>query len=360
MEGIRRDAAGCARLRVAAREMGQPCGPAFSNVPRVRAWRGNPLAALLPYVLFDASNDRGEPMTELQRYLAEEVAEDHVDGIITRREALRRLGLLGVGMAAASSLLTRFAADAVAAGRAPVARATGTTGLQAAVATEPITFVGPKGRTLLGAWATAEAPRGGVLVIHENRGLNDHIRSVAGRLAGDGYSALAIDLLSEEGGTDSFSDPAEATAALSQVPAERFDADMSAGVTELKRRLRGRRVAAIGFCFGGGMVWRLLASREPRLAAAVPFYGPFPEGGDLSGSKAAVLGIYAGLDTRVNATRPAAEAALEAAGLEYELVTFPDANHAFFNDTGARYDPEAAALAYARVLDWFARFVDRG
>ena len=297
-------------------------------------------------------------MTELQRYLAEEIAEDHVDGIITRREALRRLGLLGLGMAAASSLLAGFAADAAAAGRAPLASAAQPTGLQAAVATEPITFVGPKGRTLLGAWAAAEQARGGVLVIHENRGLNDHIRSVAGRLAGDGYSALAIDLLSEEGGTDSFSDPAEATAALSQVPPERFDADMTAGVTELKRRVRGRRVAAVGFCFGGGMVWRLLASREPRLSAAVPFYGPFPEGGDLSGSKAAVLAIYAGLDTRVNATQPAAKAALEAAGLEHEIVTFPNVNHAFFNDTGARYDPEAAALAYARVLDWFARFVD--
>jgi carboxymethylenebutenolidase len=143
------------------------------------------------------------------------------------------------------------------------------------------------------------------------------------------------------------------------VPPERFDADMTAGVTELKRRIRGKRVAAVGFCFGGGMVWRLLASREPRLAAAVPFYGPFPANGDLSGSKAAVLAIYAGLDTRVNETRPVAEAALEAAGLVHEIVTFPNVNHAFFNDTGARYDPEAAALAYARVLDWFARFGDK-
>ena len=298
-------------------------------------------------------------MTELQRYLAEEIAEDHVDGIITRREALRRLGLLGLGMAAASSLLARFAAEAGAAGRAPVAPAAQRTGSQAPGPTQPITFVGPKGRRLLGAWAAAEHARGGVLVIHENRGLNDHIRSVAARLAGDGYSALAIDLLSEEGGTDSFSDPAAATAALGQVPPERFDADMTAGVTELKRRIRGKRVAAIGFCFGGGMVWRLLASREPRLAAAAPFYGPFPENGDLSGSKAAVLAIYAGLDTRVNATQPAAKAALEAAGLVYEIVAFPNVNHAFFNDTGARYDPEAAALAYARVLDWFARFVDK-
>ena len=298
-------------------------------------------------------------MTELQRYLAEEVAEDHADGIITRREALRRLGLLGVGMTAAVSLLQTFAAEAAAAARAPVRRTAASTQVLGAVPTEEITFVGPKGRTLMGAWAAAEQPRGGVLVIHENRGLTNHIRSVAGRLAGDGYSALAIDLLSEEGGTASFPDEAAVAAALSQIPPERFDADMSAGVTELKRRLRGKRVAALGFCFGGGMVWRLLASREPRLAAAVPFYGPFPENGDLSGSKAAVLGIYAGLDTRVNASRPAAEAALQAAGLEYELVTFPDVNHAFFNDTGARYDPEAAALSYARVLDWFGRFVDK-
>jgi carboxymethylenebutenolidase len=300
-------------------------------------------------------------MTELQRYLAEEVAEDHVDGIITRREALRRLGMLGVGMAAATSLLAKFAAEAGAAGRAPVARAAAATAApQTAVATEPITFAGPDGRTLLGAWAAATEPRGGVLVVHENRGLNDHIRSVAGRLAGDGYSALAIDLLSEEGGTGSFPDEASVAAALAQVPPERFDADMTAGVAELRRRLRGKRIAAVGFCFGGGMVWRLLATRKSRLAAAVPFYGPFPEGGDLSGSrKAAVLGIYAGLDTRVNATRDAAEAALQEARIEYELVTYPNANHAFFNDTGARYDPEAAALAYARLLDWFARFVDK-
>ena len=252
-----------------------------------------------------------------------------------------------------------FAAEAGAAGRAPVVRATAaTTAAQAAVATEPITFAGPDGRTLLGAWAAATKPRGGVLVVHENRGLNDHIRSVAGRLAGDGYSALAIDLLSEEGGTGSFPDEAAVAAALAQVPPERFDADMTAGVAELGGGCAASASPRSASASAAGMVWRLLATRESRLAAAVPFYGPFPEGGDLSGSKkAAVLGIYAGLDTRVNATRDAAEAALEEARIEYELVTYPNANHAFFNDTGARYDPEAAALAYARLLDWFERFV---
>jgi dienelactone hydrolase len=102
-------------------------------------------------------------------------------------------------------------------------------------------------------------------------------------------------------------------------------------VTELKRRVRGKGLTAVGFCFGGGMVWRLLAAGERRLAAA--FCGPFLEGGNLEGSRAAVLGVYGGLDARVNATRPAAKAALGAAGLKYELVTFAEADHAFFNLT---------------------------
>ena len=104
------------------------------------------------------------------------------------------------------------------------------------------------------------------------------------------------------------------------------------------------------------MTWQLLAAGDPRISAAVPFYGPFPEGGDLSGSpNAAVLGIYAELDDFVNPTMEAAEAALQAAGLEYELRTFDDVDHAFFNDTGRNYDADAAAEAYAAMLDWFDR-----
>jgi carboxymethylenebutenolidase len=196
-----------------------------------------------------------------------------------------------------------------------------------------------------------------VLVVHENRGLTDHIRSVAGRFAASGYSALAIDLLSEEGGTGSFPDEAVAMAALYGVPTSRFVADMKAGVTELRRRVPGKKVAATGFCFGGGMVWTLLAANEPRLAAAAPFYGPFPEGSSLKGSKAAVLGIYAALDSRVNSSRPAAAAALRAAGLPHQLVTFPGVDHAFFNDTGGRYNRTQAEAAYKRVLAWFKRYV---
>ena len=295
-------------------------------------------------------------MTEFQRYLAEEVAEDHADGLVSRREALRRLGLLGLTGAAASSLLAAAAAaeakalTSVAAGRVQdVTRAAEA----AALPTREITFRGPRGRRLIGAWAPARQPRGAVLVIHENRGLTDPIRAVAGRLAASGYSALAIDLLSAEGGTKSFSDEFEAMAALGAVVPSRFVADMKAGVTELRRRVPGKKVAAIGFCFGGGMTWLLLASREPRLAAAVPFYGPFPDAGNLAGSNAAVLGVYAELDARVNASQAAARAALRTAGLKHAIVTFPGVDHAFFNPTSSRHDPATAAAAYRRMLSWF-------
>jgi carboxymethylenebutenolidase len=294
-------------------------------------------------------------MTEIQRYLAEEVAEDLADGVITRREAIRRLGLLGLTGAAATGLLTTFAtgeAAAAGSGTDQGGRRSASETTWAPVPRESITFAGPRG-SLMAAWAAAARPRGGVLVIHENRGLTEHIRTVAGRLAASGYSALALDLLSEEGGTGAFPGEAEVAAALAQIPPERFVADMKAGVTELRRRVPRKKLAAIGFCFGGAMVWRLLASGERRLAAAAPFYGPFPEGGSLQGTRAAVLGVYGGLDARVNATRPAAKAALEAARLKYELLTFAEADHAFFNDTGPRFNPPAAAEAWRRTLNWF-------
>jgi carboxymethylenebutenolidase len=295
-------------------------------------------------------------MTELERYLAEEIAEDHADGLITRREALHKLGLLGLGVTAAGSLIAAFPRKAGAARSAPRAAA-GPAVTAATVPTRMITFRGPGGRKLLAAWAPATEARGGLLVIHENRGLTDHIRSVAGRFAASGYSALAIDLLSEEGGTAKIGDEDAARAALAGVATSRFVADMKSGLTELRRRVAGKKLAATGFCFGGAMVWTLLASKERRLAAAAPFYGPFPEGGDLSGTSAAVLGIYGGLDARVNSTRAAARAALQAAGLQHQLVTYPGADHAFFNDTSARYDANAAAQAEKRVLAWFGRHV---
>lgn len=303
-------------------------------------------------------------MTPLQRYIAEEIATDHVDGLLSRREALRRLSLLGIGTAGATALLAACSESKQEEAEVPVTSSDAATvstpppGSQKAVGTESVTWAGPRGE-LQGAWAAADQPRGAVLVIHENKGLNDHIRSVAGRFGGIGYSALAIDLLSGQGGTATFADPAEATAALSKLPPEEAVADLRSGIDELTRRVPYRKLAAVGFCMGGGMVWRLLAAGEPRLAAAVPFYGPTPEDPDFSGSEdVAVLGIYAAQDQRVNASEPIARAALEKAGMVFELVTEPDANHAFFNDTGERYNATAAADAWKRLQEWFSRYVD--
>jgi len=299
-------------------------------------------------------------MTKVNEYLTEEVVEDYADGLIGRREALRRLTLLGVGAAIAVPMLAACETQQPREGGAQASATPSAPGGSAPAGpsplpTTPVTFAGPRGE-LQGAWAEAPTPRGSVLVIHENRGLTDHIRSVAGRLAASGYSALAVDLLSLEGGTARFTDSAQATAALNAAAATsgRFVGDMKAGVTELQRRVPDMKTGAIGFCFGGGMVWSLLASGEPRLSAAAPFYGPLPDGADFAGSRnAAVLAVYGELDTRVNQSRDAAKAALEKAGLKHEIVTYPGANHAFFNDTGPRYNAAAATQAYQKLMDWF-------
>lgn len=297
-------------------------------------------------------------MEPLQRYIAEEIATDHVDGLLSRREALRRLALMGVGTAAATALIAACGDRQPTSSPAPSTPDTSAgppPGMQTARPTEPIEWAGPQGR-LQGIWAAAETPRGAVLVIHENKGLNDWVGSVAARLAGIGYSALAIDLLSAEGGTRTFQDPAAATAALSAISPQRFVADLRSGLDELGRRVPDRKLGVVGFCFGGGLVWQLLAAGEPRLAAAVPFYGPTPESPDFSGSRdAAVLGFYGALDKRVNATEPTARAALERAGLVHELVIEPDADHAFFNDTSPRYNATAAADAWQRLQEWLGR-----
>jgi carboxymethylenebutenolidase len=301
-------------------------------------------------------------VTPLQRYIAEEIATDHVDGLLSRREALRRLALLGLGAAAASSLIAacsnkQTGTQASVTSTAPATESAPPPGSENTVPTAPITWAGPGGQ-LQAAWAEAASPNGGVLVIHENKGLNDWVRSVAGRFAGVGYSALAIDLLSAQGGTASFTDPAAATAALGKIAPEEFMANLSSGVEELQRRVPGKKLAAVGFCMGGGLVWQLLAAGEPQLAAAAPFYGPAPDNPDFSGSKdVAVLGFYGALDQRVTSTEPVVKAALEKAGLIHDLVTEPDANHAFFNDTGDRYNPTAAADAWRRLQDWFTKYV---
>jgi carboxymethylenebutenolidase len=314
----------------------------------------------------------------LREYLTTEVGEDWVDGLIGRREAIRRLILLGMTATSASALLAACAAEvttspsassgatpasSAAASQPGTSRAPSSPGAGSPGAGSPgagtaggqaVTFAGPRGE-LQGFFAPAASPSGAMLVIHENRGLTDQIRSVATRLAGDGYAALAVDLLSEEGGTAALGGEANVPPVLAAASPERLVGDMRAGLDELGRRAPGSKLGIIGFCFGGGMVWTLLDAGEPRLAAAIPFYGPAPSSPDFSGDTAAVLGVYAENDSRVNGSRDAAAAALTAAGLTHEIKTYPGVDHAFFNDTGARYNPTQAAAAYADVLAWLGR-----
>jgi carboxymethylenebutenolidase len=270
---------------------------------------------------------------------------------------------MGIAAPAAAALLAACGSDGETAASTASTSASATVPPSTLAATAPgttsppeeVTFAGPNGQ-LIGLFAGASDASGSVLVIHENRGLTAHIRSIPPRLAGDGYNALAIDLLSEEGGTASMPTEGDATAALSKAPAERMIADLRAGLDHLQLRAPNAKLAVIGFCFGGGMTWQLLAAGEPRLSAAVPFYGPAPADPDFSGSpNAAVLGIYAELDSRVNASQDTARTALEAAGLVHEIRVFPGIDHAFFNDTGARYNAEQATAAYQAMIDWFGQ-----
>jgi carboxymethylenebutenolidase len=310
-----------------------------------------------------------------EEYVQSEIVADCTEGYLTRREALRRLMLLGVGAAAATTLLAacgddkpKSASGGSASGAtssttgAGATTATGTppsTGVPvgpAPLATEAITFKGPAG-DIRGSWSAAPAAKGAVLIIHENQGLTPHFVTLPGRLAASGYSALGVDLLSRKGGSGAFSDLGAATAALTSIPMADLVADLGAGVGELLRRAGAHKPGVMGFCFGGGLVWSLLAAGEARLAAACPFYGPLPDPHDFSRAKAAVLAFYGETDSRVNGTRDAAVAALEAAKLPHEIKVEPGAGHAFFNDTNPSFVPAAAADAYTALLGWFGRYL---
>ena len=203
----------------------------------------------------------------------------------------------------------------------------------------------------------AEGRYPAILVCHENRGLNPHIEDVARRFAKEGYVALAIDLLAREGGTAA-QDPDQVPGLLSGAPPERHVADFAAGLAYLQAQpyVAADRIGMTGYCFGGGITWRC-AVALPELKAAVPFYGPAPNLEEVPNIKAAVFGVYAELDERVNAGKDALEQALIDAGITYQMKVYPGVNHAFHNDTGQRYVEAQATQAWQDTLAWFAEYV---
>ena len=197
---------------------------------------------------------------------------------------------------------------------------------------------------------------GGVIIIHENRGLNPHIRDVARRVALEGFVALAPDFLSPLGGTPEDEDKARDMFTNLDPALTAANAEASLNYLAKLEGTNGK-VGAVGFCWGGGLVNRF-ATISPELKAGVAYYGAQPPAGDVPDIKAALLLHYAGLDDRINAGIEAYRKELQAAGKTFEIFVYEGVNHAFNNDTSAaRYDKKAADLAWGRTIDFLRKYL---
>jgi carboxymethylenebutenolidase len=272
-----------------------------------------------------------------------ELYDEYTHRPLERREFFQRLAVLAGSSTAAYALLPLLENN--------YARAAIVDPADARLATGMVTFKGASGdvRGYVATPKTGAAKRPGVIVVHENRGLNPHTQDVARRVALEGFTALAPDALSPLGGTPANED--EARAAFARIDRDQAGRDLVAAIAYLKGRPDAAGpVGAIGFCWGGGMV-NLLAVNAPDLAAAVPFYGLVAPTAEVPRIKAKLQLHYAGNDPRINAGIPEYEAALRAAGVAYEKFVYDGAEHAFLNDTGAaRYNKTAADLAWSRTI----------
>jgi carboxymethylenebutenolidase len=272
----------------------------------------------------------------------------YVHGIIDRRTFLDKAAKFAVGGVTAITLLDQlspnFAAQVVSAD-------------DKRIAAKQLDYESPKGSgKARGYFVHPEAPKGklpGILVIHENRGLNPHIEDIARRLALDGFVAFAPDALFALGGYPGDEDKAREL--FQKLDQAKIREDFLAAAEMLRKRHDGTgKIGAVGFCYGGGMV-NFLATRLPDLKAAVPFYGNQPPVEDVDKIKAPLLIHYAENDERINAGWPAYEKALKEHHKKYEAFTYPGTQHGFNNDTTPRYDAEAAKLAWTRTVEFFKK-----
>jgi carboxymethylenebutenolidase len=218
-----------------------------------------------------------------------------------------------------------------------------------------ITYPSPKGggniKGLLSKPADVKGKLGGIIVVHENRGLNPYIEDVARRAALAGFISLAPDALTPLGGYPGNDDKGR------EMQATRNKGEMEQNFIDAYNYLKNHKdcngkVGVVGFCYGGGIA-NMMAVRIPDLAAAVPFYGSQPAVEDVPKIKAPLLLHYASLDTRITAGWPTYEAALKANNKKYQAFIYEGANHGFHNDTTPRYDKAAAELAWKRTIDFF-------
>ena len=267
--------------------------------------------------------------------------DDYTHRPLPRRVFLARLGTLAGSAAAAEAALVMLECD--------YARAEIVAEGDARIETRAFDVEGGEVKGYA-AWPKGMKPETAghvVIVIHENRGLNPHIKDVARHLASDGFFAFAPDFLSATGGTPGNEDAArEAFAKLAFPDAVEMGRAIVAG---FKTRNPAMKIGAVGFCWGGGMV-NAVAQVAPGLDAGVAYYGVAPPLDKVPAIKAQMMMHYGALDQRVNATRPPYEEALKAAGVKYEMFVYEGANHAFNNDASAeRYNEAAAKLAWSRT-----------
>jgi carboxymethylenebutenolidase len=261
---------------------------------------------------------------------------------LDRRVFMSRMVALAGSAAAAEALIGAIAASPASAAVVPADDTRLTTRTQDLVGGYKAYVAEPRTRSL----------KPTVLVIHENRGLNDHIRDVARRLGVAGYRAVAVDFLSPSGGTPANEDAARE--AIGKLSLDKSVSDAVAMLDELAQSSRGGKVGAVGFCWGGGFVNRLAVAAGDKLDAGVSFYGPAPAPSEASKVQAPLAIQLAGLDDRVNGTGFPWVTALREAGKTVKFYLYDGVNHAFHNDTSAeRYDKAAADLAWKRTLAFF-------
>ncbi len=223
------------------------------------------------------------------------------------------------------------------------------------IKTERLEYDSPQGSGKMNGYfvkpANAKGKLPGIVVIHENRGLNPYIEDVARRLALLNFVAFAPDALAPVGGYPGNED--EARALFAKQDTKKRIEDLATAVSVMKARPEfGGKWGSVGFCFGGGIV-NLFATRFPDMAAGVPYYGVQPAVANVPNIKAALLIQYAGEDERINKGWPAYEEALKANKVRYEMHMYPKVQHGFHNDTTPRYDDAAAKLSWQRTVDFF-------